>query len=261
MTAATALLAALSGSLIGLILGLVGGGGSILAVPLLISVVGVGSTHAAIGTGAIAVALNAAIGLAAHWRAGTIRWGCASVFAAAGVVGAALGAELGKAVPGERLLGLFGLLMAVVGLAMLRPRPAVAEGAARLTRGTAGRLLPRLAGFGLGAGLLAGFFGIGGGFLVVPGLVAATGMATRNAIGSSLVAVTAFGATTAASYALDGLVLWPVAGLMLAGGIGGAALGVGLGGRLVLIRGALEGVFAVMVLLTGLRLAWGWLAG
>jgi len=201
MTAATGLLAALSGSLIGLILGLVGGRGSILAVPLLISVVGIGSTHAAIGTGAIAVALNAAIGLAAYWRAGTIRRGCASVPAAAGVVGAAPGAELGKAVPGERLLGLFGLLMAAVGLAMLRPRRAGDDRATHLTRGTAGRRLPRLAGFGLGVGLLAGFLGNGG-----------------------------------------------------------AAPGVGLGGRLARIRGALEGVFAVMVLLTGLRLAWG-LAG
>lgn len=143
MTAATGLLASLSGSLIGLILGLVGGRGSILAVPLLISVVGIGSTHAAIGTGAIAVALNAAIGLAAYWRAGTIRRGCASVLAAAGVVGAAPGAELGKTVPGERLLGLFGLLMAAVGLAMLRSRRAGDDRATHLTRGTARWLRPR----------------------------------------------------------------------------------------------------------------------
>ena len=94
------MLAALaSGALIGLILGLVGGGGSILAVPLLVYVVGVGSTHAAIGTAAVAVSVNALASLTGHARAGRVKWRCAGVFAAAGVIGAGLGAELGKAQP------------------------------------------------------------------------------------------------------------------------------------------------------------------
>ena len=82
-----ALLAVGSGGLIGLVLGLVGGGGSILAVPLLVYVVGVPSPHVAIGTAAFAVAVNAALGLAAHARLGTVKWRCALVFAAAGIAG------------------------------------------------------------------------------------------------------------------------------------------------------------------------------
>ena len=111
-----------SGSLVGLILGLIGGGGSILAVPLLVYVVGVPSPHVAIGTSAIAVAASAAINLIGHARAGTVRWPCAIVFALSGIVGAAIGAQLGKMVDGNRLLALFGALMIVVGLLMLRPR-------------------------------------------------------------------------------------------------------------------------------------------
>src|SRR5690606_24914259 len=98
------LLALASGGLIGLVLGLVGGGGSILAVPLLIYVVGIGSTHAAIATAAVAVTANALASLVGHARNGMIKWPCALVFAAAGIVGAAIGAEIGKAVDGQRLL-------------------------------------------------------------------------------------------------------------------------------------------------------------
>jgi uncharacterized membrane protein YfcA len=88
------LLALLSGGLIGIILGLVGGGGSILAVPLLVYVVGVGSMHLAIGTAAVAVAANAIVTLIGHARAGRVKWRCAGVFAVAGVIGAAIGAAM-----------------------------------------------------------------------------------------------------------------------------------------------------------------------
>src|SRR5512146_2490297 len=98
------LLATGSGLLVGFILGLIGGGGSILAVPLLVYVVGVASPHVAIGTSAVAVAVSAAANLASHARAGNVKWSCAVVFALAGIVGAAGGAHLGKLVDGERLL-------------------------------------------------------------------------------------------------------------------------------------------------------------
>lgn len=122
MDAASSFAALVSGGLIGLILGLVGGGRSILAVPRLIYVVGVASPHAAIGTAAVAVTVNALASLIGLARAGCVKWRCASVFAASGMVGAALGAELGKAFNGKRLLVLFGLLMIGVGLSMLRKR-------------------------------------------------------------------------------------------------------------------------------------------
>lgn len=245
-----------AGAAIGLVLGLVGGGGSILAVPLLVYAVGVPSPHAAIGTAAVAVALNAATGLAGHARAGNVKWPCAAVFALAGVIGAALGAEAGKAMNGARLLALFGALMVVVGASMLRRRRSADNPDVRLERSTAAVLLPRLVPIGFVVGLLAGFFGIGGGFLIVPGLVLATGMPLGVAVGTSLVVVTALGLTTATSYALSGLVDWPLVGLMVAGGAVGSLTGIKLGKRLSAHKRAMELGFAVLVMTIGAYVIW-----
>ncbi len=92
MNALHTLLAIGSGSIVGFTLGLVGGGGSIMAVPLLVYVVGVASPHLAIGTSAVAVAVSAAANLIGHARAHTVKWNCAIVFALAGIAGAAGGA-------------------------------------------------------------------------------------------------------------------------------------------------------------------------
>ncbi|HEV7287678.1 sulfite exporter TauE/SafE family protein [Sphingomonas sp.] len=241
----------LSGALIGLVLGLVGGGGSILAVPLLVHGVGVTSAHAAIGTAAVAVAANALAGLVGHARAGTVKWRCGLLFAAAGMVGAAAGAELGKAMDGQRLLLLFGLLMITIGLSMFRKRRGLEMPDVRLTRSTARHLVPRLVPAGLAVGLASGFFGIGGGFLIVPALIAATRMPLSYAAGTSLVVVSALGATTAGSYALSGYVDWRIAGLMLVGGIAGAAAGIALGRRMAARKGLLEKLFAIVVIAVG----------
>jgi len=240
-----------AGAAIGLVLGLIGGGGSILAVPLLVYAVGVPSPHLAIGTAAIAVALNAATGLAGHARAGTVKWPCAAVFAATGVIGALIGAEVGKAFDGARLLALFGGLMIVVGLTMLRKRKSEEQADVRLGPTTARYLLPRLIPIGLVVGLLAGFFGIGGGFLIVPGLMLATRMPLRNAVGTSLVVVTSLGLATAGSYALSGLVDWGLVAILVAGGAVGAALGIALGRRLAGHRRAMEVGFAAVVIAVG----------
>jgi len=251
MDPATILAGLAAGAAIGLILGLVGGGGSILAVPLLIYVVGVHSTHAAIGTAAVAVSINALTSLAGHARAGRVKWRCASVFALAGMAGAAAGAELGMAVDGDRLLVLFGLLMIGVGLTMLRKRTAAWAPDVRLNRQSARTLLPRLVPIGLGTGLAAGFFGIGGGFLIVPGLILATAMPLEFAIGTSLVVVSALGLTTATSYALSGLVDWGITGLLVAGGLVGAMAGIALGKKLGAREGLLERGFAALVIAIG----------
>lgn len=244
LSALQAVLAGASGGLVGFTLALIGGGGSILAVPLLVHLVGMPQPHLAIGTSAVAVALNAGFGLLGHARAGNVRWPCASVFAAVGVAGAAAGAALGKRVDGEALLAAFAVLMLVVAALMLRRGEPVQTTTVRLSRGNA----PALLGAGGATGLLSGFFGIGGGFLAVPGLMAATGMGSLNAIGTSLVAVTAFGATTAASYALSGLVDWTLAGLFVAGGVLGSLGGAGLARRLSARRGLLTRLFAVMLI-------------
>ena len=105
--------------------------------------------------------------------------------------------------------------------------------------------MPAILGLGLATGMLSGFFGIGGGFLIVPALMLATGMPIMNAVSSSLVAVTAFGLTTAASYAWSGLISWKLAGLFIAGGIAGGLIGTRSARSLSVPRGALNIVFAV----------------
>ncbi len=245
-------LAVISGSAVGFVLGLIGGGGSILAVPLLVYVVGVPSPHMAIGTSAIAVALSAASSLVGHARAGNVRWPCALVFTAVGAVGAAIGSTLGKRFDGQRLLILFGVLMVVVAVSMLRRRADDGSRFVRLSRETASQVGSRLAGFGLATGTLSGFFGIGGGFLVVPGLVAATGMPMLNAVGSSLVSVTAFGLTTATNYALSGLVDWRLVALFVVGGVAGSMFGSRAAGHLATRKRRLTEVFAGLVATVGL---------
>lgn len=232
-----------SGTVVGFSLGLVGGGGSILAVPLLVYVVGVSNPHVAIGTSAVAVAASAAINLWTHAAAGNVKWRCASVFAAAGIIGAYLGSTFGKMVSGQQLLALFAVLMMIVGALMLRGRSGDGEPLVRLNREN----LPKLLGLGFAAGGLSGFFGIGGGFLIVPALIAATGMPILYAVGSSLMAVTAFGLTTAANYAFSGLVDWRLAALFILGGILGGLFGSRSAKMLAARKGTLNMVFAALI--------------
>jgi uncharacterized membrane protein YfcA len=237
-----------SGMLVGFSLGLVGGGGSILAVPLMVYVVGVPEPHVAIGTSAIAVAANAAINLSNHARGGTVIWSCALIFAAAGMAGAFGGSILGKMVDGQKLLALFALVMIVIALLMLKTRSRIGLPDVKASMSN----MPAIAGLGLATGTLSGFFGIGGGFLIVPALMLATGMPIMNAVSSSLVAVTAFGLTTAASYAWSGLVSWALAGLFVAGGIAGGLVGTRSARHLAERRGALNIVFAVVIIAVAL---------
>lgn len=239
-----AFLGAGSGVLVGFSLGLVGGGGSILAVPLLVYLVGVPAPHLAIGTSAVAVAANAMASLLNHARLGNVRWPCASVFAGTGIVGAFVGARFGKTVDGQTLLAAFAVMMVVVAVLMLRRREGGEDRIVRLNRGNA----PALVGTGFAVGALSGFFGIGGGFLIVPGLILATGMPMLQAIGTSLVAVTAFGLTTAGSYAMAGLVDWGLAGVFVAGGVAGSLIGARAGRALARERGLLTKVFAGLIL-------------
>lgn len=237
------LLTLFAGGIVGFSLGLIGGGGSVLAVPLLLYVVGVRDPHVAIGTSALAVALNAFANLAQHARAGNVKWPCATTFAVSGVVGALIGSTIGKMINGQHLLALFAVVMVVVGVSMLRSRSSEGDPGVHMTA----KMAPRLVAVGLGAGLLSGFFGIGGGFLIVPGLIAASGMPMLNAVGSSLFSVGAFGVTTAANYALSGLVDWRIAILFIVGGVAGGMVGMKLAMRLAGNRGALVKIFAVVL--------------
>jgi len=245
-------LAAGSGALVGLALGLVGGGGSILAVPLMLYVVGVRNPHVAIGTSALAVAASAGTGLLNHSRSGTVKWRCAGMYAAAGVAGALAGSTAGKAFDGQKLLFLFAIVMMIIGVMMLRSRGGSGNPDAECNRENAVKVV----GYGFGTGVLSGFFGIGGGFLIVPGLVGSTGMPMINAIGSSLVAVTAFGLTTALNYALSGLVDWAVALMFVTGGVFGGFVGVRLAKHLSQTRGILTSIFAVLIFTVACYMLW-----
>ncbi len=246
------LLGAASGTLVGFILGLLGGGGSILAVPLMVYLVGVSNPHVAIGTSALAVAVNAGANLVPHARAGNVKWRCAGVYAATGIAGAWIGSSLGKAFDGEKLLFFFALLMILVGALMLKRRDASGNPLVRLDKKNA----PKIAGFGAVTGLFSGFFGIGGGFLIVPGLIASTGMPMLHAVGSSLVAVTAFGLTTSVNYAISGLIDFALAAIFVGGGIFGGVAGVFLAKRLSDHKGLLNSVFAGMIFMVATYMIW-----
>jgi len=141
------------------------------------------------------------------------------------------------------LLALFAIVMMVVGALMLKGRSGAGEPSVRLNREN----LPKLLASGLVTGALSGFFGIGGGFLIVPALIDATGMPILYAVGSSLVAVTAFGLTTAANYALFGLVDWYLAALFIFGGVLGGLFGARSASSLAERKGALNTVFAALI--------------
>ncbi|MGW8704507.1 sulfite exporter TauE/SafE family protein [Brevundimonas sp. NPDC055814] len=222
------LLAGMSGGVVALLLTVFGGGGSVLAVPLLLYVVGVRDPHVAIGVSAAGVSLNALTALAGRARAGRVRWPCATVFAVTGAAAAWVGSSVAKAIDGRHLLLAFAVAMAMVGLAMLSSRKGDGDPGVRLNRDMA----PRVAASGAGVGVAAGFFGIGGGFLIVPGLMWATGMTLAAAQATSLLSVAAFGASTAVNYSLSGLVDWTLVGAMTVGGAAGTVAGLPLASRL-----------------------------
>jgi uncharacterized protein len=238
------LLAGLGGALIGLLLTLFGGGGSVLATPWLIYVVGVADTHAAIGTSAAAVAVNAVTGLAAQARAGRVKWPCAITFGIAGLAGSLIGAHFAKQVDGKALLTWFAFAMIAIAVSMLVPRKNEGDPSVRLTP----PMVLKLAPIGFLAGLAAGFFGIGGGFLIAPGLMASTGMTLANASASSLVSVSLFGGATSLSYAASGQLVWSLFGALVVGGAGGTLLALPLAKMLESRVAMARTIFALMVI-------------
>ena len=247
----------LSGALVGALLGLFGGGGSVLATPLLLYVVGVRDPHVAIGTSAAAVSVNAALNLVGHWRNGRVKWPCAIVFASAGLVGSLLGSSIAKSIDGQKLLLFFALAMAAIALSMFAKPKSEGDPDVHIDM----RLMMRLAPVGVLTGLAAGFFGIGGGFLIVPGLMAATGMTLANAAASSLVSVALFGAATSVNYGVSGLINLPVAVIFIIGGVAGGALGVRGAGLMARHTLFARRAFAGLVLIVAAFVAWKALNG
>ncbi len=242
----TALMSVCSGTVIGLFLGVFGGGGSIMAVPLMLYVVGITDPHVAIGTSAVAVMVSALGNLAIHARAGNVKWPCATAFAVSGAIGAFGGAKLGQMVNGAHLILGFAAAMVGVGISMLRRPTDAGDPGVHISPPIAKRLIPT----GLAAGLASGFFGIGGGFLIVPGLVSAANMTFIHAVGSSLVAVTTFAASTAASYAIADLVRWDIAGFFIVGGLAGGLIGRSVSGYFGQRKALMQRAFSVLIFAT-----------
>ena len=236
------LLAATLGALIGLTLGMLGGGGSILTVPALVYVLGQ-DAHTAVGASLVIVGMNALTGAWLHHRAGHVRLRAALLFGGAGLLAAFAGARLSRLLPGPLLLVLFALLMLVVAALML-------GGAGR----TASLHLATVEWWkillgGATVGFLTGFLGVGGGFLIVPALVLLLGMEMRDAVGSSLVVIALNSAAGLLGHLGDGGVGWGLIGLLLLGGLPGLLLGARLARGLPVVR--LRQGFAVLVLLLG----------
>lgn len=244
-------LGTISGGLVGLTLGLVGGGGSILAVPLMVYVVGVPDPHVAIGTSALAVTVNASSSLLSHARAGNVKWRCGGIYALSGVAGAFVGSMAGKNFNGQKLLFLFAIVMLVVGALMLKDRRSEGIPNAQCGRDNVVKVM----GFGAVTGGFSGFFGIGGGFLIVPGLIASTKMPILSAVGTSLVAVAAFGLTTALNYAISGLVDWGLAAVFILGGVIGGLAGAALAHRMS-GSGTLTTIFAALIFVVAGYMLW-----
>lgn len=237
------LLALALASLIGVSLGVLGGGGSILAVPVLVYVARM-DVHAAIGSSLAIVGATALVGGVAHARKGRADLRAAALFGGAGMLGAPLGALATHAVAPRALLLLFALLMLAVGALMLRGRPPARP---------AVRPHPAALPFaGLGVGLLTGFLGVGGGFLIVPALTLLGGLPIHRAVGTSLLVIAASGVAGLLGHLRQGeMALGPTAAFT-ASAILGALFGVRVGAGLD--PGRLRRAFALFVVLVGLAL-------
>jgi uncharacterized membrane protein YfcA len=225
---------------IGLALGLTGGGGSIVTLPVLVYLVGE-AVHPAIATSLAIVGSIAAQGAVS--QRSIVRWRMGMVLGLCGLAGAVPGSFLSKHVPGNVLLMLFAATMVVAAAAMLRSRSEIA----RSDRAPNAAVIVVS---GLVLGFLTGFLGVGGGFLIVPVLVFVLGLAMREAIATSLFVIALNSASSLAAHALDGSIDWGVVVLFVGGGIIGNLLGAAIGKQLA--QRQLKQIFAVFVLGVGL---------
>ncbi|WP_327727501.1 sulfite exporter TauE/SafE family protein [Streptomyces sp. NBC_00487] len=232
------ILALAAGAVIGLALGALGGGGSVLAVPALIYLLGfspVGATTASL----VIVTLTSVTALVAHARDGSVRWCTGLLFSAAGIGPAMLGGALSTRIPAAVLTAAFAVVAGVAALRILRSRPA-GDGAVTVRPG-------RVAVAGGGLGAVTGVLGVGGGFLAVPALVSVLGLRMRNAVGTSLLVITVNSLAALATRAgtverLDWAVVGPFVGAAILGAWDGKRLAAKISGH------SLQRIFALVLL-------------
>lgn len=229
--------AAILAVFIGMAVGILGGGGSILTTPLLIYIVGFDAKQA-IAASLFVVGVTSLFGLIGHARAGRVVWRIGLIFGAAGMVGAFIGGQIGSHLPSALLLAAFAVMMGVTAVAMIRGRKTVAGPA------HAGLPLFRILLDGLVVGFVTGLVGAGGGFLVVPALALLAGLAMPKAVGTSLLVVAmksfaglagyifTFGGGSFISLNPETKIDWSVTLIITAAAVVGALIGSVVVGRL-----------------------------
>lgn len=185
------------GLITGTLLGLLGGGGSIIAVPILVYVLGL-QAKTAIGTSLVIVGLASFSAVLPHWRRNCVSLRIALLFGASGAIGSYLGGVLAGGIPDQIQLIMFALIMALVGILML-----TAGKNSEASQQQHSHQLSIVLAAGLGAGLLTGLLGVGGGFIIVPALMLVLGLPMKQAVGTSLLVIamnSLVGATVYASH-------------------------------------------------------------
>ena len=234
--------------LVGLSLGLLGGGGSILTVPILVYVVGLGAKEA-IAASLVVVGLASLIGSISHWKVGNVNLRVAVPFGVLAMIGAFLGSRvLAPRVDGTTQLIMFAIVMLLAAISMLR-------GPKRIDRTrTSSKLGPIVLVVGVGVGILTGLVGVGGGFLIVPALVLLAGIPIKEAVGTSLLVIAMNSASGFAGYAGRIEIPWVFVGAF------SAIAGVGIVAGAYLVRfvsaAALRRGFALFLLFTGGFILW-----
>jgi uncharacterized membrane protein YfcA len=238
----TVLLAGFLALLIGIVLGMLGGGGAILTLPMLVYVVGI-EPKAAIAMSLFVVGATSVVGATIHARARRVQWKIGGVFGAAAMGGAFAGGHLARFVPGSALLVAFAVVMLVTAIAMLRGRSANAEEARPFA-------LARVIGLGAAVGVVSGLVGAGGGFLIVPALTLFGGLAMRDAVGTSLFVIALQSFAGFAGHVAHVDLDWTLAGIVTAAAVLGTIAGASIGKRVS--PDALRRGFAWLVLAMGL---------
>lgn len=243
-----ALLAIPFGLAIGLSLGLVGGGGSILAVPVLVYVIGE-EVKQATTESLLIVGVTALIAALDQARHGRVRWRIALAFGLGGTAGALAGTALNRLASPTAILLAFAIVMLAAAYAMLRRKEEVrAEGMAAQGRVLWFHVIPA----GVGVGFLTGFFGVGGGFVIVPALVLLLGLPMPIAVGTSLLVIALTSASALAAHLASGGIDWAVAAPFTAAAVVGALAGSRLGSRVSSAR--LTQLFAGLIVIVALVL-------
>ncbi len=256
----------ISGVIVGFSLGLIGGGGSILAIPLLIYFVGIRNPHLVIGTTALAVGVNALINVYSHFKKKNVNLRTGAIFTVFGVIGVLIGTTLGLITPGGKLLFLFSFLMMIIGAYMFVTKCRTCKNYDAIPgNNPKSKEDPpdppkksfwqraKLEIFGVLAGFASGYFGIGGGFLIVPALLYSADITMNLAVGTSLLSVGTFGLVTALRYGIAGKVLISIALLYVLGGIFGGYAGARV--STTMKRSTLRKFFSLIIIIVGIYMA------